>query len=619
MTGEIETPISYDDGTPKTDKELIAEEEMAEEAGKEGEEKKEEKNEKKVKKKKSVFKFNIFKNTQDVKTDTPIITQTEKTDKELIAEEDVKEGEANKEMKKEEKREKNSTIFKFNFFRRTPEDMDDAPVITETEKTDKEILAEEDAEDAGKKEETEELKKETKERKSSKFKLNLFKKTTEVDSSTPAVSDTEKTDEEVVAEEGEGDAEKEGKENKEEIKNEKKSSKFKLNFFKKTTEVDSSTPAVSETEKTEEEDMGDAEKEEEENKEEIKKEKKSAMFKLNFFKKTPEVGTDAPAVTETDKTDDKLVAEENKEEEEKKDEEKEKKPTVFKQDFEENKVYLYQSSRTPKVPSVDPQELKIETYLKLRGIPYENVNHNIKKAKFPFIELNGVEIEYADILSTLAEKFGNKLTAQLSSEQINVEHAMIRMVENHLYCATVDFQSEHIENTVKGYNIDLPTYLDSKLPLPLLNLHYKISVCKKMQKKIKGQGFDDLLGNAKDDMKVLSETLGDKEFMFGSEPSLLDLTLFSVLAQLTSVDEGVVCPLRDHMTEHHANLVELVNRMKDRAWAEHWDLATGETLALNPHIPKPESEEEEEKEEVEKKDEEKEEETEEAKEEEKKE
>merc|ERR1712242_226878 len=97
-------------------------------------------------------------------------------------------------------------------------------------------------------------------------------------------------------------------------------------------------------------------------------------------------------------------------------------------------------------------------------------------------------------------------------------------------------------------------------------------------------------------------------------------TLFSVLAQLTSVDEGVVCSLRDHMTEHHANLVELVNRMKDRAWAEHWDLAPGETLALNPHIPKPESEEEEEKEEVEKKDEEKkEEETEEVKEEEKKE
>merc|ERR1712242_278938 len=118
-----------------------------------------------------------------------------------------------------------------------------------------------------------------------------------------------------------------GRKIKRRLKMRKKSSKFRLSFFKKTTEVDSSTPAVSETEKTDEElDMGDAEEEGEENKEEIKKEKKSAMFKLNFFKKTPEVETDAPAVTETDKNDEELVAEENKEEEEKKDEEKEKKP-----------------------------------------------------------------------------------------------------------------------------------------------------------------------------------------------------------------------------------------------------------------------------------------------------
>ena len=70
------------------------------------------------------------------------------------------------------------------------------------------------------------------------------------------------------------------------------------------------------------------------------------------------------------------------------------------------------------------------------------------------------------------------------------------------------------------------------------------------------------------------------------------------------------------MTEHHTNLVGLVARMKDRAWAEHWDLATGETLDLNPHIPKPDPEEKKEEEaeakpeEEEKKDEEKKEETE---------
>merc|ERR1719410_985445 len=163
----------------------------------------------------------------------------------------------------------------------------------------------------------------------------------------------------------------------------------------------------------------------------------------------------------------------------------------------------------------------------------------------------------------------------------------------------MDWKTENLDNTIKGYKVNLPTYLDSKLPLPILNFHYKMNVCKKTQKKTKSQGFDDLLGHAKNDMKVLSDTLGDKEFMFGAEPSLLDLTLFSVLAQLTAVEESVICPLRDHMTEHHANLVGLVARMKDRAWAEHWDLATGETLDLNPHIPKPEPEPEEKKEETE--------------------
>ena len=327
---------------------------------------------------------------------------------------------------------------------------------------------------------------------------------------------------------------------------------------------------------------------------------------------TGEVET--PVITETEKTDKELIAEEEKAEEAEKVEEtkgeevkeekkekkckekkvKEKKPTVFKKDWEEDKVYLFQSNRTHQIPSIEAQELKIETFFKLHGIPYENVNHNsrlnIKKVQFPYIELNGVEIAYTDILTKLAEKFEKNLTAHLTPAQVNVEHAMVKMVENHLYWATMDWKTENLDNTIKGYKVNLPTYLDSKLPLPILNFHYKMNVCKKTQKKTKSQGFEDLLGHAKNDMKVLSDTLGDKEFMFGAEPSLLDLTLFSVLAQLTAVEESVVCPLRDHMTEHHANLVGLVARMKDRAWAEHWDLATGETLDLNPHIPKPEPE-----------------------------
>merc|ERR1712079_624205 len=43
------------------------------------------------------------------------------------------------------------------------------------------------------------------------------------------------------------------------------------------------------------------------------------------------------------------------------------------------------------------------------------------------------------------------------------------------------------------------------------------------------------------------------------------------------------------------NLVGHYNRMKDRAWGDHWDEAIGEKMELNPHIPKPDPPKEEEK------------------------
>merc|ERR1711981_247156 len=88
-------------------------------------------------------------------------------------------------------------------------------------------------------------------------------------------------------------------------------------------------------------------------------------------------------------------------------------------------------------------------------------------------------------------------------------------------------------------------------------------------------------------------------------PHSLDLVAFCHIAQIYNVESEVACPLRDYMNEECKNLVGLYNRMKDRAWGDHWDEAIGEKMELNPHIPKPEPPVEEEKKEEEKKAEEK--------------
>ena len=329
-----------------------------------------------------------------------------------------------------------------------------------------------------------------------------------------------------------------------------------------------------------------------------------------------EVEAPVSVTTDVEKTDKELIAEEEKEAEDEKesktDEEKntkkiemkEKKPTVFKKDWEEDKVYLFQSNRTPRIPSIVPKELLVESFLKLNCIQYENVNHNsrlsLKKSKLPFIEINGEEITDANILSKVTEKFGKNMSQNLTPEQLNIEHAMIKMVENHLYWAVINWRSQNVDHIIKAYKINLSSYLDSKIPPALLNLYFKM----KIQKKTKPQGFHDLVEQAKSDMRVLSEMLGEKEFMFGAEPAMLDMTVFSILAQLLMIVEEVSCPLKDHLTENYPNLVNLVNRIKDKAWAEHWEGATGDSLDANPHIPKPEPIAEEEQVE-EKKDEEK--------------
>merc|ERR1712178_176262 len=135
--------------------------------------------------------------------------------------------------------------------------------------------------------------------------------------------------------------------------------------------------------------------------------------------------------------------------------------------------------------------------------------------------------------------------------------------------------------------------IGSKAPASLLNFYFKYTFCRKGLKKVKAHGLgvhtaEEIEAFGKKDLQTLSEMLGDKEFFFGDEPAMLDLVVFSHVAQLVMVNKEYACPLRDYLEADCKNLVGLVNRMKDRCWGDHWENATGEEMDLNPHMPKPE-------------------------------
>jgi len=318
-----------------------------------------------------------------------------------------------------------------------------------------------------------------------------------------------------------------------------------------------------------------------------------------------EVKTDKEAIVEEEKAAEQAT--EEKKDEEKKEEEpakksadpaKPKKPTTHVKDFEEDMVYLFQFTRSPQIPSISPFCLKLESWLKLHGIKYQNIDHKCKfrsrKGMLPFIEINGDEVADSNmIIETLAKKFDKEMPAQLSQDQKNVQHAMIAMVENHLHWTIVHWRSKDVDNTLKGYQLNLQTAIGSKAPASLLNFYFKYTFCRKGLKKVKAHGLgvhtpEEIEQFGKKDLQALSEMLGDKEFFFGDEPAMLDLVVYSHVAQLVMIEKDYPCSLRDYLEADCKNLVGLVNRMKDRCWGDHWANATGEEMDLNPHIPKPE-------------------------------
>jgi len=221
-----------------------------------------------------------------------------------------------------------------------------------------------------------------------------------------------------------------------------------------------------------------------------------------------ETAVEAPAtddntkkIEEPVKSDKEAIVEEEKAAtEEKKDEEKAaeaagdkkedaakgaKKAGSHQKDPEEDMVYLFQFQRSPCIPSISPFCLKLESWLKLHGIKYTNVDHKCKfrskKGMLPFIEINGEEIADSNlIIEHLATKFSKAMPAVLSPEQRNVQHAMVAMVENHLHWTMVHWRSKESDNILKGYKLDIQTMIGSKAPPSILNWVFKYMHCRKV-------------------------------------------------------------------------------------------------------------------------------------------
>jgi len=309
-----------------------------------------------------------------------------------------------------------------------------------------------------------------------------------------------------------------------------------------------------------------------------------------------------------EKTDDKAEKEDKEKKEEKPEKAKKEaappKPTVHKLDYQNDVVYLYQFMRTPVIPSLSPYCLKVETWLRLSGIKYENVDHKMKhrsrKGQLPFVELNGEEIaDSSIIIKQLTDKFNSDLDADLTPEQKLVAHANIMMIENHFLWVVKWWRCRCPGDWVRAAKLNLQHALNTRIPNAVLNFAFKLRF-KQAAKKVRAHGIgvhkpEEIEEFGQSDLKVLSELLGDKDFFFGDKPSSLDVVAFSNIAQLVYMDSEIEVTLRDFLLQQCPNLKDFCERVKERAFPDWEEMLS--TLDLNTHLPKPPPEEEKKEEE----------------------
>ena len=99
-------------------------------------------------------------------------------------------------------------------------------------------------------------------------------------------------------------------------------------------------------------------------------------------------------------------------------------------------VLLHQPPISERVPMISNFALKLETYLRMADIPYENsfVPKNSSKGKIPWIEYNGMKIPDSNFcISFLNEEFKVSLDDELSKGEKAVSHAIKTMVEENTY------------------------------------------------------------------------------------------------------------------------------------------------------------------------------------------
>ena len=238
------------------------------------------------------------------------------------------------------------------------------------------------------------------------------------------------------------------------------------------------------------------------------------------------------------------------------------------------KVILHQFPPATNLPSLSPFCLKLETFLRMNKIPYENV-HSYKmgkKGKMPWIEYKGERIPDSNfIIEYLNKTFEIDMDKDLGKSEKAQSRALRVMLEENTsfaltYSRWIDEYNEWKKINAshqKGFGFTVNFKMSQRKARSVLD-HQGIGRHSK----------EEIYQIAEKDLRALSDYLGEKPYVMGAEATTVDCTAFGLLANILYA--GLETPLSKLIKDELKNLGEYVDRLKGEFWADWGDVVLGD-------------------------------------------
>lgn len=223
------------------------------------------------------------------------------------------------------------------------------------------------------------------------------------------------------------------------------------------------------------------------------------------------------------------------------------------------------------LPDASPFVMKVETYLRITGQPYEDKTGDVRKAprkQLPFVDVDGTIIpDSSAIIDHLESKRPVKLDDHLDAVQRAISLAFKSMLEEHLYFGVLYMRWA----TDDGWTVFEPS-LRELLAVGGVPGFLRGFVAKQARKqvvnrsRVQGIGRQDRAEVTAACTRIvfaLSDWMGNKPYANGDKPTTLDATTYAFVA-------GALCPAFDNeirkAASSRANLVAYADRMREQYW-----------------------------------------------------